>query len=59
MHADGVFRGEERVLVLASSVDDGDIILDALMGDLLEMGGLHSGIIWLDELVVDKLDDEG
>ncbi len=59
MHADGVFRGEERVLVLASSVDDGDIVLDAFMGDLLEMGCLHSRVIWLDELVVDKLDDEG
>ena len=58
MHADGVFGGEERVLVLASGVDDGDIVLDAFVGDLLEVGCLHGRIIWLDELVVDKLDDE-
>ena len=58
MHADGVFGGEERVLVLTGGVDDGDIVLDTFMGDLLEVGGLHSGVIWFDELVVDKLDDE-
>ena len=58
MHADGMFGGEERVLVLTGGVDDGDIVLDTFMGDLLEVGGLHSWVIWLDELVVDKLDDE-
>ena len=29
------------------------------MGHLLEVGCLHGRVIWLDELVVDKLDDEG
>jgi len=58
MHADGVFWREERVLVLAGGVDDGDIVLDALVGDLLEVGCLHGRVIWLDELVVDELDDE-
>jgi hypothetical protein len=58
VHANGVFGGEERVLVLAGSVDDGDIVLDALVGDLLEVGCLHGRVIWLNELIVDKLDDE-
>lgn len=58
MHADGVFRGEERVFVLASGVDDGDIVFDALVRDLLEVGCLHGRVIGLDELVVDKLNDE-
>jgi hypothetical protein len=54
-----VFGGEEGVLVLARGVDNGDIVLDAFMGDLLEVGGLHGRVIRLDELGVDKLDDEG
>jgi len=58
MHADCVFGGEERVLVLTGGVDNGDIILDALVGDLLEVGRLHGRVIWLDELVVDELDNE-
>jgi len=58
MHANGVFGGEERVLVLASGVDDGDIILDAIVGDLLEVGCLHGWVIGLDEEIIDKLDDE-
>ena len=58
MHADGVFRGEERVLVLASGVNDGDIVFDALVRDLLEVGCLHGRVIGLNELVVDKLNDK-
>lgn len=56
MHPNGVFRREERVFVLTGSVQDGNIVVHAIMRDLLEMRVLHCWIVWLDEVIVDILD---
>ena len=56
--SDGMLGREERILVLAGSIDDRDVVVDTLEGDLLEVWLLDGRIVGLDEVVLDKLDNK-
>lgn len=51
-------RGPRRAY-LPGGVDDVAVVLDAVMLDVLGEGVLDGGVVGLDKVVVDKLDDEG
>jgi hypothetical protein len=57
--SNGVFRGEQRVLILASCIDDGDVVIGSIEANLFEISLLDSRIVWLDELALYKLYNEG
>jgi hypothetical protein len=59
MDSNGVFRGEQRVLILASCIDDGNVVIDSIVTNLFEISLLDSRIVWLDELTLYKLYNEG
>jgi hypothetical protein len=57
--SDGIFRGEQRVLVLASCIDDGDVVIGSFEANLFVISLLDSRIVRLDELALYKLYNEG
>lgn len=59
MDSNCIFRGEQRVLILASRIDDGDVVIDSLEANFFEISLLDSRIVRLDELALYKLYNEG